>query len=410
MTQEEITKLGEDLEKKFGGFSEKIDAKIKAAVDAAKTASADEMKTLKAELAGTYTEELKTKFKAQQDQIDAMDTKIQRVHVDPRVSRKQLDEFFADTLAGNDNFKAMVAKKARTTGEIQLKVDDMTTANTNSGVVIAPDHLTNIVYNPDASFRIRSLLAQGTTNSSSVTFVYESAISTNTDITAEAQEYMQEDVDLAVGTATVRKITNYIIASDELMEDVAGFSSYIAARLPSKLKVKEDTQLLRGSGAGINISGIVTNATAYSDNLADSNITRVDVLVDALRQVKDDEYMPNGILLHPADAVKLKLSKTSTGDYTMPWIYQSGQITLDGVPVYESTAMTAGTFLVGDFRLGAQVFDRKQMTLEISFENEANFVTGMVTIRVSERLALAVYRAKCFVYGGFAAALAQGSA
>jgi HK97 family phage major capsid protein len=174
--------------------------------------------------------------------------------------------------------------------------------------------------------------------------------------------------------------------------------------------VKEDTQLLKGSGAGINISGIITNSTAYSDNLADSTITRVDVLVDALRQVKDDEYAPTAILLHPADAVKLKLSKTSTGDYTMPWIYQSGQISLDGVPVYESTAMTAGTFLVGDFARGAQVFDRKEASLEIAYHNEDNFVKGMVTIRVSERLALAVYRAKCFVYGSFAAALAQGSA
>jgi HK97 family phage major capsid protein len=83
---------------------------------------------------------------------------------------------------------------------------------------------------------------------------------------------------------------------------------------------------------------------------------------------------------------------------------------LDGVPVYESTAMTAGTFLVGDFKLGAQVFDRKEASLEIAYQNEDNFIKGMVTIRVSERLALAVYRAKCFVYGNFAAALAQGSA
>jgi len=410
MNEEEIKKL----EKELSGISEKIDAKLKEFETKAKQASVDEVKLLKAELKAEAHEEMKKIVeehnKALQKQVDDIDTRIQRVYVDPRTSKKRLDEFFADTLNECAGYKDLLKKKSRTTGEIFLKVDDMTTGNTNSGVVIPPDRVLDIVYDPDRSARIRDLLAQGQTDSSSVTFVYESAISDNTDITAEAQEYMQGDVDLAVGTAPVRKITNYIIASDELMEDVKGFSSYIAARLPSKLKVKEDTQLLRGSGAGINISGIITNATAYLDNLADSNITRVDVLVDALRQVKDDEYRPTAILLHPADAVKLKLSKTSTGDYTMPWIYQAGQITLDGVPVIETTAMVAGNFLVGDFKLGAQVFDRKQMSLEISFENEANFITGMVTIRVAERLALAVYRAKCFVYGGFAAALAQGSA
>jgi len=405
MNEEEIKKL----EAKLAEFGKTIDAKVNEFNKLSKQEASDLVKetkdALKAELS-----DLVAKNNKLQEQLDAVDVKLQRPEFNPGVSKKTFKEALEDTFKSHEGFKKIQNKEARTTGEIFLKIDDMTTANTNTGVVIPPDRVEGIVYDPDRRTRIRDLIAQGTTNSSSVTFVYESAISDSTDITAEAQEYMQSDVDLAVGTAVVRKITNYIIASEELMDDVAGFSSYISARLPSKLKVKEDTQLLRGSGAGINISGIVTNATAYSDNLADTNITRVDVLVDALRQVKDDEYMPTAILLHPADAVKLKLSKTSTGDYTMPWIYQGGQITLDGVPVFESTAMVAGTFLVGDFRLGAQVFDRKQASLEISYENEDNFVKGMVTIRASERLALAVYRAKCFVYGSFAAALAQGSA
>jgi HK97 family phage major capsid protein len=88
----------------------------------------------------------------------------------------------------------------------------------------------------------------------------------------------------------------------------------------------------------------------------------------------------------------------------------NGQITLDGIPVVVTTAITAGQFLVGDFKLGAQVFDRKQASLEISYENEDNFIKGMVTVRVSERLTLCVYRAKAFIYGNFATALAQGSA
>ena len=412
MTQEEIKKLQDDLETKFGGLSDRIDARIKSAMDQAKSATSDELKTLKTTIAGEFKDEIKAVYEAQKAQtsrIDTLDTSIQRVHIDPATQKKEFAQVIAETLASSPEFKEFKGKKSRQSGEIFLKASDMTQANTLTSVLV-PDRQPGIVFDPDRSFRVRSLIAPGTTNAASVTYVYESAIEDNTNITAEGQEYMQGDVDLAIGTATVRKITNYIIATDELMDDVEGFSSYISARLPGKLKIKEDQQLLTGSGAGINITGIVTGSTAYSDNLADSTITRVDVLVDALRQVKDDEYSPTAILLHPADAVKLKLSKTSTGDYTMPWIYQSGQITLDGVPIYETTAMTAGTFLVGDFRMGAQIFDRKQMSVELSYQNEDNFVKGYVTIRVSERLALAIYRAKCFVYGGFAAALAQGSA
>jgi hypothetical protein len=46
----------------------------------------------------------------------------------------------------------------------------------------------------------------------------------------------------------------------------------------------------------------------------------------------------------------------------------------------------------------------------MSFENEDNFIKGMVTVRIAERLTICVYRPKAFVYGTFTAALAQGSA
>ena len=84
-------------------------------------------------------------------------------------------------------------------------------------------------------------------------------------------------------------------------------------------------------------------------------------------------------------------------------------IVLDGIPIYESTMITSGDFLVGA-REGAQLFDRRQMTLEMTNVNEDNFVKGMVTFRISERLTVAVYRPKALIYGTFAAALAKGSA
>jgi HK97 family phage major capsid protein len=227
----------------------------------------------------------------------------------------------------------------------------------------------------------------------------------------EGLEYKQSAFDLAIYTYTVRKITAYIILSEELLEDVEGLSSYISVRLPEKLRVKENQQLLYGSGGGVQLSGLTTNATAYTDNLADDDISRIDILVDAFRQVRDDEYEPTFALIHPTDATLIKLTKDDNGNYIHPWIFMgNGQIVLDGVPVYVSTAITSGQFLVGDGKLGAQVFDRRQATLEMSFENEDNFIKGMVTVRIAERLTLATYRAKAFIYGSCAAALAQGSA
>lgn len=406
MNEEDIKKL----EAKLGGFNGEIDAKLTAFKTDLANKTKEDYDKLQKEIKEVLQAENKKRIDELNTRVDAIETESQRIE------RAEEAKFGFDSEIGRvlKDFKGTntlreAVRKNKGSGELEIKTDDMTTANTLTSV-LEPQRIPGFVYDPDRKDRIRDLMPVGTTSANSVTFVYESAISSNVNITAEAQEFMQEDVDLAITTATVRKITNYIISSEELLDDLPGFQSYISARLPSKLKVKEDQQLLSGSGAGINISGLTTNATAYTDALADTGVTRIDVLVDACRQIRVNEYAATAILLHPTDAWKIKLTKDSNYQYIHPWIFMPQPMILDGVPVIITTAITAGQFLVGDFRLGAQVFDRKQLTLEIAYQNEDNFVKGMVTIRVQERLALAIYRTKCFIYGGFTAALAQGTA
>jgi HK97 family phage major capsid protein len=157
--------------------------------------------------------------------------------------------------------------------------------------------------------------------------------------------------------------------------------------------------------------GLLAKGTAYVDNLADSDISRIDVLIDAARQVADDEYRATAMLVHPTDATAMKLTKDDNGNYIFPWVFMpNGNVVLDGIPVIVTTAVAANTFLVGDFKRAAQIFDRRQLSVEFSNTNEDNFIKGMVTVRCSERIAIVVYRPKAFVYGTFVNAMALGSA
>lgn len=410
MDEKELKKLEDQLER----IGKSIDTKLEDFSKKAKDASVEELKKLKADMKAELEAPIKEyneKNAKLQEQIDALETKLQRIPAggSEKKTFAQAVEAQLKAYAGNDSLKQKVHRSKGV--ELELKIDDMTQTNTLTGAVITPDRQPGIMFDPDRSERVRDLFATGNTTSSTVTYVYESAIADSTDVTAEGAEYKQSDIDLNVATATVRKITAYVIASEEMFEDVEGLTAYLSARLPSKLKVKEDYQLLYGTGAGINLYGVIPQATAYVDNLADEDISRIDVLVDACRQVRINEYKASAILIHPTDATQIKLTKDDNGNYIHPWIFMpNGQITLDGVPVIVTTAITAGQFLVGDFKQGAQVFDRRQASLEFSYENEDNFVKGMVTVRIAERLTVAVYRAKCFVYGTFTAALANGSA
>src|SRR3546814_12904145 len=93
------------------------------------------------------------------------------------------------------------------------------------------------------------------------------------------------------------------------------------------------------------------------------------------------------------------------GGYLFANPQNDSQPRLWGLPVVETQAMTAGNFLTGAFRLGAQIFDRQDARVEVSTEDSDNFRKNLVTILAEERLALAVYRPEAFIRGGFAAAI-----
>ena len=108
-------------------------------------------------------------------------------------------------------------------------------------------------------------------------------------------------------------------------------------------------------------------------------------------------------MLNPIDWAKIELEKDNTGrliignpqDGTAPRLWR--------MPVVETVAIAAGTFLTGAFSLAAQVFDREEVGVEVATTNQDDFEKNLVTIKCYERLALAVYRPEAFIKGTLAA-------
>lgn len=391
-----LNELGDKIDAKLEKYSKDLSAITE---EKARKAALDEIKkAIEPELG---------KFNKMQEQLDAIETKFKRTDRDVEL-KKSFAELLKEKLeAGKEDIRKLKnTKNASFVLEFDKKVDDMTQANSFSSTVVVPyDQRPGIIFDPDRTTHARNVIAVGTTDSNVVSYVYEYAetISTYVGQTAEGAEYKQGDFDLKMLSANVVKITAYIIVSEEMLEDVNGLQSYIMARLPGKLRNEEDDFVLRDTSYGI-----VGKATTYTDEFADEDITRFDVLTAALKQVKVYNYTPNFILLHPTDVMKMKLEKDDNGNYLYPWVFQSGLPTVDGVRIFESTCMSEGTFLVGDGSQ-AMIWDRRQLAIEFSNQNEDNFIKGMVTVRGSERLACTTFAAHAFVYGTFATALASGS-
>lgn len=269
----------------------------------------------------------------------------------------------------------------------------------SAGDMIAPDRLQGIIAAPDRRMTVRDLITPGQTNSNLIQYVKETGYQNMAATVAEGAAKPKSDITFDLVSTPVVKIATFVKASMEILQDASMLRSYIDGRLRYMLSYIEEGQLLKGSGSGNNLNGIYTQATVFAAPIVVASPTRIDVLRLALLQAELAEYPATGIVLHPADWAAIELTKDTTGAYIFANPQSMLQPALWGRPVVGTQAMTVDTFLVGAFKLGAQVFDRMQSQVLVATENEDDFIKNMITILAEERLGLAVYRPEAFIKG-----------
>lgn len=294
----------------------------------------------------------------------------------------------------------------RGTMKVSSERADITSANTtvgagrSAGTSLVPGHrVPGIVAPPNRQFTIRDLLAPGTTTQSSVEFVRETGFTNNARPVTEGTTKPQSELTFNLFTAPVRTLAHIFKASRQIMDDAPALASYINARGTYGLKYVEENQLLNGNGVGENINGLIPQATSFAPAFNASDETAIDRLRLAALQVVLAEYPATGFVLNPIDWARIELTKDKEGRYIVGNAQSPIGPSLWGVPVVQTQAMAAGEFLTGAFNMGAQIFDRMGVEVLLSTEDGTNVQTNMVTIRVEERLALAVYRPAAFITG-----------
>jgi HK97 family phage major capsid protein len=361
------------------------------------------------------TKKLQSDFLELQKSVDQFAIEAKRLDI-----QKQMDDLAATLTKRFETaeFKAYIKSfKAGDRKGVNLDLTgiDLHKATVNPSTATtdtsAPDYLpTGIIYDPDRSTHIRNYLPTGTTSSNRPTFPIELTITDGTAVTAEATQKGVSQFTLDNKTFPVMKIAAVLKISDEMLDDIPGLVTYIVNRFGAKLKVKEDYTLLYSVASATAFDGLTVAAQAYVDVLGDTAVNKWDVLMAAASQLQGDEYQATMHILNPADTLSMKTEKGSDGHYIgrAPW--EKLPLTCDGVMIAETTAITAGTFLTGDFARGAQVYDRKAASVNFYDQDEDNAQKNLITVVIEERLTLVIYRPNAFVYGDFASALTNGSA
>ena len=281
---------------------------------------------------------------------------------------------------------------------------DMTTGVDFTGEVIPADRVPGYKYDPTRLVHMRQLIAQGSTASDVVRFVKESGYSNGAAATAEGSTLGQSDFDFTASDANVQKIGTYFRISEEMLNDTPQLTSYLSARAPEKLLEVEDNQILNGTGVAPQLSGIISDATAFAAGgfaNAIESANEFDVLTVALNQLALANYAADYIMINPTDFHKILLLKSSQNEYLVKDWNQGLQPRINGVPVILNTAITSDKYLVGNFGMGTQLWVRDNVGVEFFKEDGTNVRDGFVTVRVQERVALTNYLPNAFVTGDF---------
>ena len=279
--------------------------------------------------------------------------------------------------------------------------------SSSAGDLIVPDRVPGIVMPGLRRLTIRDLINWGRTGSNSIEFVRENVFTNNAAPVSEnpSDGKPESNITFEADSAPVATIAHWVHASRQVLADVPMLQSYIDGRLRHGLALAEEAQLLKGSGVGLNIEGIYTQATAYSQPVGAvvADETPLDRLALAVLQVELSEYTPDGIVLNPVDYSNIIRLKTKDNAYLFanPTVNQSPS--LWGRPVVVTSAMSPGEFLVGVFGggLAVQGWDREDVSVLIATQDDKDFVKNMVKILAEERAALTVYRPSAFVKGDF---------
>jgi HK97 family phage major capsid protein len=327
---------------------------------------------------------------------------LERKLSDREVAETAGVETAGEVLVKSDAFKAMAVGQSKF-ARVELKTAIVNATGQNQPLV--PDmRLPGIVAEPNRIFTIRDALPVGRTTSNLVQYTRENVFTNSAapQYSSPATENVlkaESGITFTLENAPVVTLAHFIPVSRQVLDDAPQLQSYVNGRLMYGLKLVEEDQLLNGDGASGNISGILNtgNFTAY--NRTTSGDTAIDTLRRAITQAALSEYKADTIVLNPADWEAIELTKASDGMYVWTNPAVMAGPTLWGKRVIPTNSITENTFLVGAFSMGAQVWDRMDAAVQISYEDSDNFRKNMATLLCEERLALTVYRPSAFISG-----------
>lgn len=356
----------------------------------------------------TQLDEVKTGLSAVQRQADAIEVKMGRPGAPTSGAAEQGGvDLLVRNITENADFKALrESGRGRAVIKVNNPLEMKSTPLARTGLY-TPQGLPGI---GDAGRfpygGVRRLMRNLPIDAGSAFFVREtSAAGINASPQTELADKNESIFAFEGVTAAVETIAHFTGVSKQAMADVVSLNEHIRGSLLWGLEKEFEEQILSGSGVSPNLEGLLLapqsfDATLLND-LAAGGYNRADCLRAACLQLILSGYGCTGFVVHPTDWFLIECAKDAERRYVVGDPRRELSEILWSRPIVPSPAITAGTFLCGDFDSGAHLRMREDATVDISDSHSDWFIKNLLCLRAEFRAVLCITKPSAFVSGSF---------
>ena len=338
--------------------------------------------------------------------MDELEKKTARPTFAHEMQAKSLGQSFVESI----EFKG-VSPHSPNSGRFKRK--DITGLTASAGPLVPEFRNPNIYANPDRPLFIRQLVNNAPCSGDAVVIMREKLFTNNAGPqNGQLTNKPKSDLDYESITLPVETMAHHFIASRQILSDAPRLAAMIDQRSVYGLNLKMDQQLLFGDGLNGNLTGLMVAAGTNDIGQIASGTTPAALpgaMIDHVRRAVTaaqlgEFYNINGLIVNPQDWQQIELAKASDGKYIWVTVQNGGEQRLWRVPVIVSNAMTVGNFVLGDWSMGATLYQREGITVRTS-ESHANlFIQNGVAVLAEERVAFGLELPKAFTKGRFTVA------
>ena len=397
-----------DMEQAFGEFKAEFD-KVTDKINKSAQSALEEAKRL-----GGLTDDTKAsvdKALAEQGELRGRLDEIQ-------ASARELEQRFASGARGGagaakslgqmvmdeatDKIRALA--KSGVQGDQSLGVFNAITSLPGSGGALLPERReSEILAPPDKKLVVKDLITVGQTDQPLIKFFREVSRTGTAGIVPDNGTTVKPLIDKTWGSESeeVRTIAGRMEIHKHMLDDIPALRTDIDTTLTYEVNKVENAQILAGDGTGENMSGLITNATAYGQTAREpgAGATILDRLRLAILQVAAAGYVVDANVLNIWDWAAAEMLKDTTGRYIFGNPFNdTATPRLWGRRIVDTEDMPEGDFLTGAFKMAATYYERQGIEILLSSENRDNFDKNMLTVRGEKRGVVAVKRPLALCY------------